>query len=58
MRVDRCAVCNEIVPEGRQICPSCEITQPVDLVRILRKEENCEVNKRDKNQRVSKSYKK
>lgn len=22
--VDRCVCCGEIVPEGRQVCPSCE----------------------------------
>ena len=23
--VDRCVCCGEIVPEGRQVCPQCEI---------------------------------
>ena len=23
--VDRCVCCGEIIPEGRQICPQCEI---------------------------------
>jgi hypothetical protein len=24
MDADRCACCDEIIPEGRQICPGCE----------------------------------
>lgn len=24
MEVDKCVICGEIVPEGRQVCPACE----------------------------------
>lgn len=24
MDVDRCVMCGEVIPEGRQVCPSCE----------------------------------
>ena len=26
--VDRCVVCGEIIPEGRQVCPICEKATP------------------------------
>ena len=25
MSVDRCVCCGEIIPEGRQVCPKCEV---------------------------------
>jgi|LSQX01.1.fsa_nt_gb hypothetical protein len=33
---NRCVVCNEIIPEGRQVCIDCEIIKPKDLVLALK----------------------
>lgn len=33
---DICVVCGETIPEGRQICPSCEIRGPKELLKIKR----------------------
>ena len=32
--IDRCVVCGEIVPEGRQICPVCEKGVQIKYVRV------------------------
>ena len=26
--MDSCVMCGEYVPEGRQVCPACELTRP------------------------------
>jgi hypothetical protein len=43
---DRCIVCNEIIPEGRMVCPFCE-SQQIKLGRILQSHQatNEEINK-------------
>ena len=28
--VDRCVICGEIIPEGRQVCPMCESRRDAD----------------------------
>ncbi len=32
MKAERCAICNEIIPEGRQVCPNCE--RGTDMVKV------------------------
>ncbi len=32
-----CVLCGEYIPEGRQICPTCELTKPKELVQIMSK---------------------
>ena len=32
-----CVVCGEIIPEGRQVCPSCEITTTENLLKTVKK---------------------
>lgn len=36
---DRCVMCGEIIPEGRQVCIRCELTGPKELILILSKRE-------------------
>lgn len=36
---NRCVMCNEIIPEGRQVCPMCEgkfVVKGIDLVEVVR----------------------
>ena len=33
---NKCVVCNEIIPEGRQVCLDCEASKPKDLVLALK----------------------
>ena len=33
---NRCVVCNEIIPEGRQVCINCEISKPKDELLALK----------------------
>jgi Holliday junction resolvase RusA-like endonuclease len=35
--VDSCVLCGEYIPEGRQVCPACELTRPKELVQIISK---------------------
>ena len=30
-------MCGEYMPEGRQVCPACELTRPKELVQIMSK---------------------
>jgi hypothetical protein len=48
MRENRCVCCGEIIPEGRQVCPSCAgdvdpkvITNPVKAIRAFCMECSC-----------------
>ena len=35
MSEERCVMCNNIIPEGRMICPKCEDTEPsFDTIKI------------------------
>lgn len=36
--VDTCIVCGTVIPEGRQVCPRCELLSPKELIRILARE--------------------
>lgn len=36
--VDRCVMCGEYVPEGRQVCERCELIGPKELLIILKRE--------------------
>jgi|LSQX01.1.fsa_nt_gb hypothetical protein len=35
--LDKCVICGEIIPEGRQVCIRCELTGPKELILILSK---------------------
>lgn len=35
IRMDICVICGTITPEGRQICGSCELTEPKELIKLL-----------------------
>ena len=35
--MDSCVLCGEYIPEGRQVCPACELTRPKELVQIMSK---------------------
>ena len=35
--MDTCVICGEYTPEGRQVCPACELTRPKELVQIMSK---------------------
>ena len=35
--MDTCVICGEYIPEGRQVCPTCELTRPKELVQIMSK---------------------
>ncbi len=35
--VDTCVICGEYAGEGRQVCPTCELTRPKELVQIMSK---------------------
>lgn len=37
MSEDRCVVCGNIVPEGRQVCPNCMVTIKPDGIHELSK---------------------
>lgn len=37
--VDRCIICGEIIPEGRQVCPSCEAK--IDRLRPVIRCKDC-----------------
>lgn len=37
MSADTCISCGEQIPEGRQVCPACELTRPKELVQIISK---------------------
>lgn len=41
--VDTCVICGEIIPEGRQVCPNCEINilshKPVEKQNVQKEEE-------------------
>lgn len=37
MSADTCISCGEQIPEGRQVCPGCELTKPKELVQIMSK---------------------
>lgn len=35
MRENRCIICNEVVPEGKMICPKCECIEPsFDTIKV------------------------
>ena len=38
--VDRCVVCGDIVPEGRQVCMKCELTNPKEFTLMIKKQVN------------------
>jgi Holliday junction resolvase RusA-like endonuclease len=35
--MDTCVICGDCIPEGRQVCPTCELTRPKELVQIMSK---------------------
>ena len=37
MEADRCVMCGEIIPEGRQVCPACEskVKERRDYIRAI-----------------------
>ena len=35
--MDSCVLYGEYTPEGRQVCPACELTRPKELVQIMSK---------------------
>ena len=35
--MDTCVICGGYTPEGRQVCPACELTRPKELVQIMSK---------------------
>lgn len=35
--MDNCVLCGEYIPEGRQVCPACELTKPKELLQIMSK---------------------
>lgn len=35
--MDTCVICGDCIPEGRQVCPACELTRPKELVQIMSK---------------------
>ena len=35
--MDSCVICGGYTPEGRQVCPACELTRPKELVQIMSK---------------------
>lgn len=35
--MDTCVICGGYTPEGRQVCPTCELTRPKELVQIMSK---------------------
>lgn len=35
--MDSCVLCGDYAGEGRQICPTCELTRPKELVQIISK---------------------
>ena len=37
MTADTCISCGEQIPEGRQVCPGCELTRPKELIQIMSK---------------------
>lgn len=37
MSADTCISCGEQIPEGRQVCPGCELTRPKELIQIMSK---------------------
>lgn len=42
--MDSCVLCGEYIPEGRQVCPACELTRRKELVMALKKEREREYN--------------
>ena len=30
---EKCVCCGAVIPEGRQVCPSCQITNPIKAIR-------------------------
>lgn len=40
MNNNRCVFCNKIIPEGRQVCPSCE-RQDIDLKSVTPENKLC-----------------
>lgn len=42
--MESCVLCGEYIPEGRQVCPACELTRPKELVMALIKEREREYN--------------
>ena len=50
MDADRCVMCGEIIPEGRQVCPNCEariMEHPLDEMREAYAEEK-QISKKPK----------
>lgn len=30
---ERCVCCGAIIPEGRQVCPACDVTGPIEVIK-------------------------
>ena len=42
--MDSCVLCGEYIPEGRQVCPTCELTKPKELLMLVKKEQERKYN--------------
>lgn len=59
MSENRCIICNEVIPEGRMVCPTCEINMANDIYNpkvFARNKYEKRKNKTSKKSKKSKFY--